>query len=198
MRNTLTSMPLPILIGNQRMMTSARRLHDGPWCRFQRGQDRGFGVGPGRRVLSPRRDRSASRAEQIAVWHNASERDQDVDAVVYEVSDCQLCAVQRLVGSPSAEPQVGWRDAGLLLHSVVDEPLLGAVLHAGPALGHQPDTAAEEPDQAGECVQRPVDRRGAQHLLDTTLEECRVVPAWMVVAIDDDPADVDTKPRRNR
>jgi hypothetical protein len=98
-----------------------------------------------------------------------------------------------LVGSLSAEPQVRWWDAGVLVHSVVDKPLSGALLHAGAALGHQPDTAAEPPDQAGEGVQRPVDRRGAQHLLGTAVEERRVVPAGVVVAVDDDPADVDAE-----
>lgn len=49
---------------------------------------------------------------------------------------------------------------------------------------------------ASEGVQCPLDRRGAQHLLGIAVEEGRVVPAWMVVAVDDDPADVDAEPGR--
>jgi DNA-binding transcriptional LysR family regulator len=118
---------------------------------------------------------------------------QHVQAVVDEVRDTELVAVQRLVAPLQAEPEVIGRDAGRGPELPVIEPAPGLGLDARAALRHQPHGAVArrgEPGDRGECAGR---RWGLHRALGGAGQERGVGAAVVVDRADDDPTDVDAE-----
>src|SRR5262245_39389734 len=95
---------------------------------------------------------------------------QDVQAVVNEGFDAELRAVVGLLPALQAEDDAVTAQSGLLVESVMFQPVPRAVLDARTALRDQPDAVPEYLYEATDGVESTLNRRRAQGVLQGAAE----------------------------
>jgi hypothetical protein len=125
------------------------------------------------------------------VRHHRRDRRDHVRLVVDEVGDAEVGAVDRLLRSLQAEPDVALGNSGQREEAVVPQPFQRPLLHPRPALGHQPRPPVEQPHQPRDRIESTAYGGGPQHRRGVAGEERRVTGSRG--SVDDHPADVDSQ-----